>query len=183
MTTAQITASVAAVAIVVVGAGAAIAAKNAEEGDFLYGLRASLYSDTSVDADLSNLQNVYSEAEDLESRDALTVSERARLTATYTMHVNALQRRIAELEADGDAEAATRLRADLRAALRDFDDIFRNVDTSMSSASSMNSSDQSMSAMSNSSMSTGTSSMNSAATSSAANSSIFSQPSSSTTSA
>lgn len=173
---------VAVVGVAAVGGGLAYAAKDAQPGDMLYGLRASLYDDVNPDADIEanfrGAADVYAEARGLENRDALTAAERTRLAAEYSLHVNAIMRRIAELEADGDLDAAAELRTDLRATLRDHDDIFPNAGGT-SSASSMNSS---------AGATTGTGSAASDATTTSApvqggTSSIFVQPSSSVTSA
>lgn len=187
MTSSQIAtvAVVAVVGVAVVGGGLAYAARDAEPGDMLYNLRASLYGDVAGDADvqasLDGAREAYEEAQDLERRGLLTDAERARVTASYTMHVNAVLRRIADLEADGDMGAAAELRTDLRAALREYDDVFPNVGPDASSSSSSVMSDDAGSAASASSRdATGGASSPSGMEQ---NSSIFVQPSSSVTSA
>ncbi len=139
----QIVGTVAAVvvAVVIIGGGLAFAAKDAEPGDALYSLRASLYGDNdySVDADLKAAGETYDEAVALQNSGQLTVSERARLSAAYAARVNAVMRVIAELEADGNTEEALRIRALLRAQLRASNDLFpssSNDDASSSAAAS-----------------------------------------------
>lgn len=165
---------VALVGVAAVGGGLTYAAKNAEPGDTLYPLRASVYGDVTADAgvqtNLTAARDAYDEAEDLERQGMLTASERARLTASYSLHVNAILRRIAELEADGDAEAALALRTSLRSALREFHDVFPNFENGNSSASAASSS-------------TGSEDNETENENSSANSSIFMQPSSPMTSA
>jgi hypothetical protein len=182
-------AAVALVAVVAVGGGLAYAAKDAQEGDMLYGLHASLYGDdTDGDAqsDLDAARNAYDEAAALKANGQLTASEQARIGATYSARINALMDRIARLEADGDAQAAAELRTNLRAIMRDANHVFPS---SVSSSSAMTSSDASVS--SGMSVSAGASASGDvdASASSASNdmtgasSSIFVQPSSSVTSA
>ncbi len=191
MTSSQI-ATVAVVAVVglaAVGGGMAYAAKDAEPGDMLYSLRASLYGDVTADADvqasLDAAREAYDEAADLERRGLLTEAERARVTASYSMHVNAILRRIAELEADGDVAAAAELRTTLRAALRDYDDIFPSMGLDASSASSAMTESSVMMGDDSSATSSSIDAMGnvSSPTSGGQNSSIFMQPSSSVTSA
>lgn len=176
---------VAVVAVAAIGGGLAYAAKDAQPGDALYGLRASLYNDVNADgdiqADFKRADDVYAEARGLRDRDALTASERARLSAQYSLHVNAIMSRIAELEANGDMDAAAGLRTNLRSRLRMHNDIFPNVGggsaPSASSASSMAGDDSSIDANASTGAAT------SADASRGASSSIFVQPSSSVTSA
>lgn len=161
MTSSQIStvAIVAILGIAAIGGGLMYAAHDAEPDDMLYALRASVYGDVSSDSTaqeyLNGAREAYEEAEDLERRGLFTDGERARVTASYTMHMNAVLRHIAEMEASGNGEAAAELRADLRAALRTYDDMFPSIGMSNSSSS----------------------------TRSDASSSIFIQPSSSVTSA
>lgn len=170
-------------ALIVVGGGVAYAAKDAQPGDMLYSLHASLYGgedDDDVDANFTGAKNAYDEASDLQDRNALTASEQARLSARYSLHVNAVMRRIAELEADGDMAASAELRADLRAILRDYNDIFPNVNGGMDSSSSMNTSSSTTTSSDDDDDDSSTSSTTS---NTGASSSIFVQPSSSVTSA
>lgn len=175
-------------AVVIVGAGTAIAARNAGPGDALYGLRASLYgeADTDVQAHFDAAQTAYDEAERMDDDGTLSASERARLTAEYSLHVNALADRIADLEAEGDVSAAADLRVRLRDALRRYRSVFPieidlDDDDSDSSVSSMSSdSDSSVSSMSSDDDDDDEASSSSMMNSS---SSIFIQPSSSVTSA
>ena len=198
MNNAQMTTlAVVAVAVVVIGGGVALAAKNAEPGDSLYSLRASLYgdvySDADTDTDFRSARETYDEAADLESRGMLTTSERARLSATYSMHVSNLSARIAELEAEGDVDAALRLRTMVRAMVNEYDDVFSDIDEG-SSSSAMSSEDDdngsTSSAMSgdndeddDASSAGATTSAGGTTSVSGQSSSIFTQPSSSVTSA
>jgi len=171
-------AAVALVAVVAVGGGLAYAAKDAEPGDMLYSLRASLYSgaDSSEtqEEDLDAAREAYEEAVNLQANGQLTASEQARINATYSMRVNAVTNRIADLESNGDLEAAALLRTQLRALLREANDVFRsamdNNSSASADASSMMNDETSSSVDSNASMGGG-------------QSSIFIQPSSSVTSA
>jgi len=185
---------VAVVGVAAVGGGLAYAAKDAQPGDMLYGLRASLYDDVNADGDIqANFEgaaDVYAEASDLDDRGALTASERTRLTAQYSLHVNAIMSRIAELEAEGDLEAAADLRTELRTTLRDHNDIFPNVGSDSSASSSAMSDDATTSegatsagGASSGGMTGSQGATTSAGASQGAASSIFVQPSSSVTSA
>lgn len=179
MTQSQTTAivAVAVVAVAAIGGGLAYAAKDAEPGDMLYSLRASLYSDVDggeAQSDLDAAREAYREAADLQARGQLTAGEQARINATYSMRVNAVVDRIAELEAEGNLEAAASLRTELRAMLREANDLFPGAtgDASSSSESSITASGSSLDDDSSSSSMQGGQS-----------SSIFVQPSSSVTSA
>lgn len=136
----------AAAAAVAVGGGTAYVAKDAEPGDMLYNVRAALYQDVSSDSDveahLKGAEKAHDEAVSLKASDQLTASEQARLTAEYSAHVNAVAARIAELEAQGDADAATTFRMNLRTVLREYRDVFPTiqVDVEGSSSSSVDSS-------------------------------------------
>lgn len=174
-------AAVALVAVVAVGGGLAYAAKDAEEGDMLYSLHASLYGDdmeTNAQSDLDAARGAYDEAAALKANGRLTASEQARIGARYSVSINALMDRITRLEADGDAQAAAELRTDLRAIMRDANHAFPS---SASSSSAMTSSDASM----DGSMSSDSDDMDSSASNgmTGASSSIFVQPPSSVTSA
>lgn len=183
-------AAVALVAVVAVGGGLAYAAKDAQEGDLLYSLHASLYgggtTTNDAQADLDAARDAYDEAIALRDNGQLTASEQARIGTTYSARINALMDRITRLEADGDVQAAVELRTQVRAIIRDADDIFPS---SASSSSAMTSSDSSMDGSMSSGASTSDDSMDDASDSSASNgmtgasSSIFVQPSSSVTSA
>ncbi len=185
------TAVVAIVALLVIGGGVALGAKNAEPGDMLYNLRASLYGDVSGDAQaqmhLQGAREAYDEAERMDDQGTLTATERARITADYTAHVSAVAGRIAALEAQGDLDAAASLRTELRAILRDFRDVFPDViiDIGGASSSSSDMTSSSSESMTSDSMSSDgdDESSSSTSTSQGAASSIFVQPSSSVTSA
>ncbi len=177
-------------ALIVVGGGVAYAAKDAQPGDMLYSLHASLYGGEDadgVDANFTGATRAYDEASDLQDRNALTASEQARLSARYSLHVNAVMRRIAELEADGDMAASAELRADLRAILRDYNDIFPNIDDDADASSSMTSSSATSDDASSTTNSSATSDDDADSSSTTSDmdssSSIFVQPSSSVTSA
>ncbi len=174
-------------ALIVVAGGIALAARNAQPGDMLYTLNASLYGNggtDGVDANFTGAKNAYDEARDLQSRNALTASERARLSAQYSLHMNALMARIADLEAEGDMEGAAEIRADLRAVLRDYNDVFPNVTGNTTSSSSMTtSSSMSDDTSSATSDDNADSSASSTTSDTDASNSIFVQPSSSVTSA
>lgn len=173
---------VALVAVVAVGGGLAYAAKDAQEGDMLYGLHASLYGDNmdnDAQSDLDAARDAYDEAAVLKANGRLTASEQARIGARYSVRINALMDRITRLEADGDAQAAAKLRTDLRAIMRDANHMFPS---SASSSSAMTASDASES--SGMSVSAGASAATSASNDmTSASNSIFVQPSSSVTSA
>lgn len=182
-------AAVALMAVVAVGGGLAYAAKDAQEGDMLYSLHASLYGDAEgtttndAQADLDAARQAYDEAAALRDSGQLTASERARIGATYSARINALMDRIARLEADGEVQAAADLRTNLRAIMRNANDLFPN---NTSSSSAMTSSDDSSTDGSMSSdMSASSDDIDSSASDgmTGASSSIFVQPSSSVTSA
>jgi hypothetical protein len=179
------TVAVALVAVVAVGGGLAYAAKDAQEGDMLYSLHASLYGGgmaNDAESDFDAARDAYDEAAALKANGQLTTSEQARINATYTARVNALTDRATRMEADGDVQGAAELRTKIRALLRDTNDVFPS---SASSSSAQTSSDASMS----SGATTSDTDDDDASASSVSNgmtgasSSIFVQPSSSVTSA
>lgn len=185
------------VAIAAVGGGTAYVAKDAEPGDMLYDMRAALYQDVSADADvevhMKGALEDHEAARALQNSGQLTASERARLTASYSAHVNAVAGRIAELEATGDTDAAAELRIELRETLRMNRDMFPTIEVNVGgsmdadddASSSMDSSDDDSSEDSDESESSDDDEEEDEddATSSQGASSIFSQPSSSVTSA
>jgi hypothetical protein len=176
MTQSQIVTTVAivVVAVAAVGGGLAYAAKDAQPGDMLYGLRASLYDGSDGSDDVEGARAAYDEASSLQASGMLTASEQARISASYSMHVDAVMDRIAELEANGDMSAAAELRADLREIVREAQDLFPESSSSSAAASSDASMGSSVDGMTDSSASDGMT---------GASSSIFVQPSSSVTSA
>lgn len=179
-------AAVALVAVVAVGGGLAYAAKDAKEGDMLYSLHASLYGgsmENDAQSDLDAARDAYDEAVTLRDNGQLTASEQARISATYSARINALMDRIARLEADGEAQAAVELRTNLRAIMRNANDLFPN--TTSSSSTTTSSSDSSMDGSLSSGMSVSSDDMDSSTSNgmTGASSSIFVQPSSSVTSA
>jgi hypothetical protein len=196
-----ITLGAVAAAVVVIGGGTAIAARNAQPGDMLYNVRASLYGDSSmdagVDADMEGVRDAYEEAERMQAAGTLTADEKARLTADYSAHVNAVASRIAALEAQGDLDAAARIRTDLRAALREYRDVFPTInvdidgdagasmgsDGSSDSSGMMNGSSASSDMDDDGSSASGGMMDHSSSSIYGASSSIFVQPSSSVTSA
>lgn len=175
MTTPALIGISAGVAVAIAAGGTAYVAKDAEPGDMLYDLRASLYGDVSGDGDveahMKGADDVYDEAERMEADGTLTAEERARLTAEYSAHVNAVAGRIAQLEAEGDAEAAADIRTSLRETIREYRDLFPTIEVNVGG---------SLDADADASVD---SSVDDSASSAAAASSIFVQPSSSVTSA
>lgn len=172
------------VAVAVAAGGTAYVAKDAEPGDMLYNVRASLYGDVTADGDvethLEGARAAHDAAADLEASGRLTAAERARLTTEYSGHVNAIAARIAELEAQGDLEAAADVRTNLRSTLRDYRDVFPTIEVEIEGSAEV---DADASMDSDSSSSSSDDSMTESSASQGAASSIFVQPSSSVTSA
>ena len=173
------------VAVAVAAGGTAYVAKDAEPGDMLYNVRASLYGDVTADGDvethLTGAREAYDAAASLEASGRLTAEERARLTTEYSGHVNAVAARIAELEAQGDLDAAAEIRTNLRSTLRDFRDVFPTIEVEIEGSADVDA-DAAMDSDSSASSSADDSMTESSASQGAA-SSIFVQPSSSVTSA
>lgn len=130
--------------VLAVGGGTVVAAQQAEPGDFLYPLRASVMGDAdlNMEADLEALEAAYDEAATLEADGELTADVRADLSERYALHLNNVLEAIANLEAEGNTEAAAELRTRLRTSLREVgsffdDDASASADASVSGASSV----------------------------------------------
>ncbi len=141
MTNNQIAATVAVVALVVIAGGAAVAAGNAQPGDTLYPLRASLFAsdETRANASIDAAQESRDEAVRLQTDGSFTASERTRLMERYRMRIQEAEDFIISLENNNEVDAAARIRARLRAFMDDDDGIFGDAQSSLSSSSSSSS--------------------------------------------
>lgn len=140
-------------AAVAVGGGVSYAARDAQPGDSLYSLRASLYHDVSGDAsadtDFLKMSDLFSQADKADKDNQFDASAKADIGARFRTHIDAIEDRIATFEAEGNTEASAGLRRALEVHIRNYTRLFGSYeddgDTSSSSMASSNDSDASAS--------------------------------------
>lgn len=139
-------------AAVAVGGGVSYAARDAQPGDPLYSLRASLYHDVSGDAsadtDFLKMSDLFSQADKADKDNQFDASAKADISARFRTHIDAIEDRIAVFEAEGNTQASAGLRRALEVHIRNYTRLFGSYeddDTSSSSAASSDDGDASAS--------------------------------------
>lgn len=139
-------------AAVAVGGGVSYAARDAQPGDTLYPVRASLFQDVSGDAsadvEFIGMSDLFKKADKAEKNNQFDASMKADLQAKLGAHIGVIEDRIARFEAEGNASAAAGLNKALDVHLRNYTRLFgewEGHDHSSSSAASSNDGDASAS--------------------------------------
>lgn len=133
-----------------VGGGIGYASEGAVPGDLLYGFKTNVNegllfnlngsADSRADAEVALAKRRIEEYDRLKAEGSLDAETQTAMEAEIQEHLANARQYVASVEAEGDLEAAAGLRADLRTALRAYDDLGlmpafdENADASASAA-------------------------------------------------